>query len=107
MSAYNTLIVNSTCNNCNEETQLRIQFRFGDTWDYEYRINDEIKWGGNDVGRKEVRKVVLDGVSEPCKRCIMAVNYLIFIEKNTIKSFEVNVGQFDFDLSDDYYLIIE
>jgi hypothetical protein len=107
MSAYNTITVNSKCCNCNEEAQVRIQFRFGDTWDYEYQIGDILRWGGNDIGKKDVVKVVLDGVAEPCKKCDAVVDYLIFVENNVIKSFERNYGQYNFVFSDDYYLIIE
>ncbi|BBH22961.1 hypothetical protein Back11_43060 [Paenibacillus baekrokdamisoli] len=44
-------------------------------WDYEYFINDEIKWGGNDTGKKGLKKVV-DGVAEPCEKCNEIVDYL-------------------------------
>ena len=107
MDVYNTLIVNSKCFNCKQETQIKIQFRYGDTWDYEYKIGERMRWDGNNVGKEDVRKVVLDGVAEPCKKCNIAVDYLIFIINNEIKSFEKNNGQYNFYSTDDYYLIIE
>jgi hypothetical protein len=107
MSAYNTLVVNTKCCNCNEETRTRIQFRYGDTWDYEYQIGEDIRWGGNDIGNRNARRVVLDGASEPCKICDKVMDYLIFIENNVIKSVEKNYGQYNFTSSEDYYFIIE
>jgi len=107
MGAFNTLIINSKCNQCKIETEIRIQFKYGDTWDYKYHIGDKIVWGGNSIGKEDAKKVVLDGTSEDCIQCGVSIDYLIFIENNTITSFEVNDGQFDFRPSDGYYLILE
>ena len=107
MSAYNTLTVNSKCCNCKKETEIKIQFKFGDTWDYEYRLGDAITWGGNDVGKKDAKKVVVDGTAEECIHCGSSVDYLIFVENDVIKSFEKNSGQFDFNHSEGYYLILK
>lgn len=107
MSAYNTLFLKSLCRNCHEEVQIKIQFKFGDTWDYKYCIHDKIRWGGNDIGKPNLKKVVLDGVAEPCENCKETVDYLIFIERDIIESIEENKGQYDFNLSEGYYLVLE
>ena len=107
MGAYNTLIVNSKCSNCNQETDIRIQFKYGDLWLYEYQINQELKWGGNDYGKKDAKKVIVDCVGEECKKCGVSVDYLIFVEDNIIRTFEKNRGQYDFLSSNQYYLVIE
>ncbi|OKP95300.1 hypothetical protein [Paenibacillus sp. P46E] len=86
---------------------MKIQFKFGDTWDYPYFINDEIKWGGNNIGIKGLSKVVLDGIAEPCTNCKAVVDYLIFIKKDVIQYIEKNIGQYDFTDSEGYYLILE
>jgi hypothetical protein len=107
LSAYNTLIVQSQCRSCHQETQIKIQFKFGDTWDYKYFIKDEIGWGGNDFGKKGLKKVVLDGVSEPCEKCKAIVEYLIYVEKDVIQSVEENKGQYNFNDSEGYFLVLD
>ena len=106
MGAYNTLLVNAKCSNCKNETQIRIQFRYGSTWNYEYNLYDQIRWGGNDIGRKDAKKVVIDCTAEPCDKCGEIVEYIIKVEDNVIKSFEDNKGQYDFSASEDYYIIL-
>ncbi|SDO04637.1 hypothetical protein SAMN04487897_107182 [Paenibacillus sp. yr247] len=82
MSAYNILVVQSKCCSCHQDSKIKIQFKFGDTWDYKYFISDEIRWGGNDTGKKGLKKVVVDGVAEPCEKCNEIVYYLIYIEND-------------------------
>ena len=107
MGAYNTLVMRSKCSNCDQETDISIQFKFGSTWNYKYLLNDEIIWGANDKGIKGMKRVVLDGVSEDCNKCNETADYLIYIENDIIKSVELNTGQYDFNNSEGYFLILE
>ena len=106
MGAYNTLVVKSKCANCGEDTILKIQFKYGELWNYSYSLNDEIKFKEDEL--KGVDKlVVLDGFAEECEYCGQYVNYLIFVEDGIIKSFKKNDGEYDFSDSDGYYLILK
>jgi hypothetical protein len=69
MSAYNTLRVAVRCSNCANVSPHNIQFRYGDTWQYQYAIGDHIRWGGNDVGSPGARGVRVLGTSEECPIC--------------------------------------
>jgi hypothetical protein len=107
MGAYNTLKIKTKCNGCSKEKDLLIQFKYGDTWDYQYNLGEKLRWGGNDIGIEGAKKVALDGVSEPCKDCMAVSDYIIFLEKDVISSFEINQNQFHFEDEEGYYTILE
>jgi len=46
MSAFNILIIHSHCPFCHNPIDLRLQFKYGDTWQHEYIVGDSLKWGG-------------------------------------------------------------
>lgn len=71
MGAFNTLITDITCCNCKSIFNLKLQFKFGDTWQLEYRIGDHIKWGGNNIGEPNLPKVIVYGIAESstCLTC--------------------------------------
>lgn len=70
MSAFNvvTLDRDEICPNCTNSIRRRVQFKYGDTWQYDYLIGDRIRWGGNDVG-KRAHKVKVLGQPEDCPVC--------------------------------------
>jgi len=69
MSAYNRLRAVARCPNCGETSEQVIQFKFGDAWLTEYAIGDTLRWGGNDIGRPGVKKVIVLGAGEECPVC--------------------------------------
>ena len=56
MSAFNTVTVEQVCPRCQNRIQVRVQFKYGDTWQNEYRLGDRLRWGGNDIGNELVSK---------------------------------------------------
>jgi len=104
MGAYNVLVIDR-CGNCQSNIEVSIQFKYGDVWQYEYKIGDVLKWGGNDVGIKDARKVVVDGIATPCNICGKELDYVINLELNRVKSTEPNLGQYRF--CKESYIIIE
>jgi hypothetical protein len=88
MGAYNILIAKVQCQNCHCLYKGKVQFKFGDTWQLEYKIGDKIKWGGNDIGRPDLSKVKAYGIIESsvCPNCGYNNNdeYDIYIEDNII-----------------------
>lgn len=94
MSAFNILTAELQCYNCKVFYNSRIQFKFGDTWQIEYKIGDKIKWGGNDIGRPGLKEVKVYGILESnnCPSCnyeILQNEYDIFIENDIIKKVEL------------------
>lgn len=71
MSAYNMLKTKVRCSNCANIYNGLIQFKFGDTWQFEYNIGDKIKWGGNDIGKPGITEVKVYGIldSDECPAC--------------------------------------
>jgi hypothetical protein len=69
MSAYNIVRTSVSCPECGDTSRQAIQFKFGDTWMYEYSIGDTLRWGGNDIGRPRLGKVLVAGTSEECLVC--------------------------------------
>ena len=93
MSAFNILKADCECSNCKKFYKGTIQFKYGDTWQYEYQIGDQLKWGGNDIGLNSARKVKIYGVLENniCTICNQENDnneFDIFIQKNTIERLE-------------------
>lgn len=71
MGAYNILTVGITCESCKQHYITNLQFRFGDTWQHQYVIGDNIKWGGNDIGNAGLEHVKVYGLAETsiCPNC--------------------------------------
>lgn len=91
MSSFNILIVEIACPNCGKKSQARIQFKFGNTWQLEYKIGDTITWGGNDIGSPNLVKVKVYGIIEStvcpfCNKNNIPEEYDLFIEDNVIIS---------------------
>jgi hypothetical protein len=70
MSAYNTVVLaaEEECPRCRSLIRRRVQFKYGDTWQYDYAVGDRISWGGNDVG-KPAGLVMALGYPEECPVC--------------------------------------
>ena len=68
---FNRLITAVKCSNCKREVETAIQFKFGDTWQYNMVIGNEIKWGGNDNGEPGNSIVMVYGIAENniCSHC--------------------------------------
>jgi len=93
MPKYNTLLVESNCTYCHEKITLKIEFQYGEIWDYIYFVGDKIKWGEENIGEPGKKSVVLDGVADACENCEEAADYLIFLENDIIKFTRLNMGE--------------
>lgn len=57
MGFFNTLITETTCPNCGAKSEIRIQYKYGNTRQLHYSMGDGITWGGNDIGNPALTKV--------------------------------------------------
>lgn len=64
MSTFNVLKTSVKCPNCENYYSAKIQFKYGDTWQYEYNLGDMIKWGGYDIGKPGTTSVKVYGILE-------------------------------------------
>lgn len=69
MSAFNTVHAPVACPNCGAARDFEVQFKFGDTWQHRYRVGDVLRQGGNDVGDRGHKEVLVEGIGGPCPNC--------------------------------------
>jgi len=85
---------------------LRAQFKYGDTWQYEYRIGDELRWGGNDIGRMGHQRVAVDAILENDDGPPgLEEDLIVTIDNNILVSVEPNTGAFQFVGNDSFVVL--
>jgi hypothetical protein len=102
MSVFNTVVeaVPETCPACRAAILRSVQFHFGDCWHFEYRIGDEIRWGGNDEGEPGLGLVVVEGYGDQCPNCgdwdgaAQHEPYEVWIRRDRIESVRPYSGRF-------------
>jgi hypothetical protein len=87
------------CPRCNQEVGVVAQFKFGSVWQHEYRLGEELRWGGNDVGTPGIHHAVVDGVAETeCPSCGHddEWNLYVHVESDRLVKVETATGEHDF-----------
>lgn len=71
MGAFNILHTTIKCINCGNDFKGKVQFKFGNTWQFNYQVGDTVRWGGNDVGESDKPIVEVYGIAENsiCPNC--------------------------------------
>lgn len=103
MGAFNTVLARYP----GFPEQVRVQFKFGDTWQHEYQIGDRLKWGGNDTGPKSAKYVVVDGCGEEPLPPGVGENFEVHIRNGIIEKVVPATGKFDFTSTEEAYVVIE
>jgi hypothetical protein len=90
MGAFNTVTVQGACPFCGHPAEWTVQFKYGNCWQFAYRIGDRLRWGGNKKGRNVGGRVRTDGIVEGrCARCshddIQAAVYFVDNVINTVE----------------------
>lgn len=112
MSSFNTLKLNEhSCPHCGHLQNWTIQFKFGDCWQHEYSLFDELRWNGNDIGVQAASIVLVEGINEnTCRNCLIEEVYArIFVDDNklvAVSLVEKNI-LFPMDSDGDYIVINE
>jgi hypothetical protein len=108
MGAFNEVSVATKCPTCSQPVQVRVQFKYGDTWQHQYRLGEALKWGGNDVGEPGHRRVVVDGAAERCPKCGHEDdwNFYVLLERDVIASVEPATGVHAFP-TDQPFIVLE
>ena len=75
MGAFNTMVAKLTCPHCGQRSAFELQFKFGDTWQYQYKVGDRLRWGGNDHGTAGLPCVFVEAIGD-CAAC--GAEYLEF-----------------------------
>jgi hypothetical protein len=108
MGAYNTVKIRWQEPGTANEYDLTVQFKYGEVWQHEYRIGDSLKWGANEVGSPEAKKVVAEGVLEGDKLSpTMPEDFEIYIVDNVIQRVIPSTHQYDFPRTEEDYVVLE
>jgi uncharacterized protein (DUF983 family) len=87
MSAFNTLHASVVCPACGHTGVFDVQFKFGDTWQYTYKLGDPVRWGGNDYGSRTEGEKVVEGIGGPCPVCAAEnLPFAITVRSNQIET---------------------
>jgi hypothetical protein len=101
------------CNNCKTSYSVSIQFKFGDTWQHEYKLGDYVQWGGNDIGKPNSRLVKVYGIAETnsCPKCgekfDEEFDIIVENDKLTVLNHLVDINDYKSDLDGNYEILIE
>jgi hypothetical protein len=108
MGAFNTVTVDQKCNRCGQNTTIKVQFKYGDVWQHQYRIGDVIRWYKNNIGKPGYKHVVADAISEECPNCGNSnQNYEVWLENDRIVKVIPASGKFDFVSEEETYIVLE
>jgi hypothetical protein len=106
MGAFNTVRILGTCPSCKNEVNLEVQFKYGDVWQHHYQVGDVINWGGNDIGKSDRRKVIVEGFAI-CPICDSELDYELWLEKDRIIAVKPASGTYDLASTPEGYIVIE
>jgi hypothetical protein len=110
MGAFNTVRATAVCPSCEDAVPVVVQFKYGNTRQFEYKLGDELCWGGNQIGTPGKRRVVLEGVVEnSCAVCGADREWSIylFVENDRLVSAETADGRYDFGKEGRTYLVLD
>ena len=129
MGVYNTVKARLTCPHCHQQELFEVQFYYGEMWLYEYSIGDELIWGGplrkykfsraerekldpallggNDIGKAEFKKVVVDAKALNCPNCgHEGPDCEVWIEDGKIADVRVASGAYKFISAEEPYFVV-
>ena len=110
MGAFNIVSASANCPRCHQRVEVAVQFKYGDVWQHEYRIMDELKWGSTtDIGKPGLEHVVLDGEGESCPVCRYDGDwgFYVYIERDRIVEVQPADGRYDFVTSGSSYIVLK
>lgn len=110
MGAFNTVHIKWRDPQTSEIVEFKVQFKYGDTWQYDYQVGDLLKWGGNDIGNKDAKRVVVDGCLDtdiPITFPSLPEDFEVYIVNGRIEKVIPATGRFDFVKSNDSFIILE
>jgi hypothetical protein len=69
MGLFNTVEATVECPSCGKPMPVVVQFKYGATRQFKYRVGDRLRWGFNDVGSSRQERVIVEGIGGPCPGC--------------------------------------
>jgi len=108
MGAFNTVTARWTNLRTGTVHDIRVQFKYGEAWQYEYRVGDTLEWGGNDIGSQEAEWAVVDGCLESASPPLPEVpeDYEVHIVSGRIETVVPATGRYDFVSAEETFIIL-
>lgn len=110
MGAFDVLFVQGKCEQCDNEIQKRIQFKYRTPWQRTFQLGDKLEWEGNPVrwnGAPLPGLIALDAALEECLNCNYEDEfYIIYMDDGIFVGAGGNRGRFRFG-HEDHALLIE
>jgi hypothetical protein len=107
MGAFNTVHVAWPASPGSDLMDVKVQFKYGDTWQYDYKVGDVLKWGGNDIGKKSANRVVVEGyLDAPADYPGVPESFEIHIIQGRIDKVIPSTGTFDFVKLGESFIIL-
>lgn len=108
MGAFNTVNLAWLRSQASEVIDVKVQFKYGDTWQHDYSVGDILKWGGNDIGERDAKRVVVDGcLDSPAAFPSVPENFEVHIVNGKIDRVIPATGRFDFASVGESFIILE
>ena len=108
MGTFNTVSADLACPRCGSRAIRRIQFKYGNLRLHEYKVGDQLVWGGVDVGRPGRARVVADGIMEDCEKCgLDEADFEVWMEVDRIVSVVASSGRYDFASARETFIVVE
>lgn len=83
MGAYNLLHIDVPCKNCKKHFDARLQFKCGDTWQYDYHVGDKLQVTFQDreiIGYDIVAYGIIENAACPFCGFLNQDEYSIYID---------------------------
>lgn len=109
MGAYNTVGAKQVCPSCHNVVEFKYQFKYGELWQYEYQLGEEIKWGKKNDGKPGARRVVVYAAAEPCPICGYddVEEYEVWLENDRLVKVIPASGQYNFSQAGNTYIVLD
>lgn len=108
MGAFNVVKIPEKCKNCGQNIERRVQFKYGEVWQHEYTVGDELIWGANNLGNPQFTQVVVDGAGEDCPNCrSFGEDYEIWVTNGKLSDVKRATGQYDFVKTHGEYILVK
>lgn len=108
MGAFNVVKIHEGCEKCGKTIEQKIQFKYGEVWQHEYNLGDELIWGANNIGDPRFTQVVVDGAGEDCPNCQSSgKDYEVWVTNGKISDVRRATGKYDFVKTHGYFILIK
>ena len=107
MGSFNVVTFEWTNPLTHERHTLRVQFKYGDTWQHEYEVGDMLKWDGNDLGVRSATHVVADGCLDGPEQSVVPTDFEVHVVNGRIAEVCSPSGTYDFIAVGETFIVIE